>query len=88
MNKKTDLEKVAVQVKRTLTAQKRKQKLSELPDCPVLLSLNELATKTGLSYSFLRRMIVEERQVPYIQVGTKYMVNYNLFLQRLSEKGD
>ena len=37
MNKKTDLEKVAVQVKRTLTAQKRKQKLAELPDCPVLL---------------------------------------------------
>ena len=28
MNKKTDLEKVAVQVKRTLTAQKRKQKLN------------------------------------------------------------
>ena len=63
MNKKTDLEKVAVQVKRTLTAQKRKQKLAELPDCPSLLSLNELATKTGLSYSFLRRMIVEERHI-------------------------
>lgn len=88
IDKRTELEKVAVQVKRTLTAQKRKQKLAELPDCPVLLSLNELTTKTGLSYSFLRRMIVEERQVPYIQVGTKYMVNYNLFLQRLSEKGD
>lgn len=88
MNKKTDLEKVAVQVKRTLTAQKRKQKLAELPDCPVLLSLNELITKTGLSYSFLRRMIVEERQVPYIQVGTKYIINYSLFLQRLNEKGD
>lgn len=88
IDKRTELEKVAVQVKRTLTAQKCKQKLAELPDCPVLLSLNELTTKTGLSYSFLRRMIVEERQVPYIQVGTKYMVNYNLFLQRLSEKGD
>lgn len=88
MNKKTELEKVAVQVKRTLTAQKRKQKLAELPDCPVLLSLNELTTKTGLSYSFLRRMIVEERQVPYIQVGTKYIINYSLFLQRLDEKGD
>lgn len=88
MNKKTELEKVAVQVKRTLTAQKRKQKLAELPDCPVLLSLNKLTTKTGLSYSFLRRMIVEERQVPYIQVGTKYIINYSLFLQRLNEKGD
>lgn len=88
MNKKTDLEKVAVQVKRTLTAQKRKQKLAELPDCPSLLSLNELATKTGLSYSFLRRMIVEERQVPYIQVGTKYIINYGLFLQRLNERGN
>lgn len=53
-----------------------------------LLSLNELSAKTGLSYSFLRRMIVEEKQIPYMQVGTKYMVNYNLFLQRLNEKGD
>lgn len=88
IDKRTDLEKVAVQVKRTLTAQRRKQKLAELPGCPTLLSLNELATKTGLSYSFLRRMIVEERQVPYIQVGTKYIINYSLFLQRLNEKGD
>lgn len=88
IDKRTDLEKVAVQVKRTLTAQRRKQKLAELPDCPTLLSLNELASKTGLSYSFLRRMIVEERQVPYIQVGTKYIINYSLFLQRLNEKGD
>lgn len=39
-------------------------------------------------HSFLRRMIVEERQVPYIQVGTKYIINYSLFLQRLNEKGD
>lgn len=88
IDKRTDLEKVAVQVKRTLTAQRRKQKLAELPDCPTLLSLNELSAKTGLSYSFLRRMIVEEKQISYMQVGTKYMVNYNLFLQRLNEKGD
>lgn len=88
IDKRTDLEKVAVQVKRTLTAQRRKQKLAELQDCPTLLSLNELSAKTGLSYSFLRRMIVEEKQIPYMQVGTKYMVNYNLFLQRLNEKGD
>lgn len=27
-------------------------------------------------------------EVPYIQVGTKYIINYSLFLQRLNEKGD
>lgn len=51
-------------------------------------SLDAVKNIVKISNSFLRRMIVEERQVPYIQVGTKYIINYSLFLQRLNEKGD
>ena len=74
---------IAKQAKRALTAQKRKKRLERLPEPPTLLSLNELAIKTGLSYQFLRKMIVEEKHVPYMKVGRKYIVNYELFLQKL-----
>lgn len=74
---------IAKQAKRALTAQKRKKKIERLPEPPTLLSLNELAIKTGLSYQFLRKMIVEEKHVPYIKVGNKYIVNYELFLHKL-----
>ena len=74
---------IAKQAKRALTAQKRKKKIERLPEPPTLLSLNELAIKTGLSYQFLRKMIVEEKYVSYMKVGRKYIVNYELFLQRL-----
>ncbi|RGS66426.1 DNA-binding protein [Dorea formicigenerans] len=57
--------------------------MEKLPEAPTLLSLNELAIKTGLSYQFLRKMIVEEKHVSYMKVGRKYIVNYELFLQRL-----
>ena len=70
---------IAKQAKRALTAQKRKKKIERLPEPPTLLSLNE----TGLSYQFLRKMIVEEKHVAYMKVGRKYIVNYELFLQKL-----
>lgn len=69
-----------------------KQEIEDIQSFDVSDTMEE-ATKldrlaTNRMYSFLRRMIVEERQVPYIQVGTKYIINYSLFLQRLNEKGD
>ena len=80
----TDISRLARQVKRAVTLNKKKQMLQELPDCPTLLSLNELSHKTGLPYLFLRKMIVEEEQVPYIKVGRKVCVNYNVFLSKLN----
>lgn len=64
---------IAKRAKRALTAQKRKKKIERLPEPPTLLSLNELAIKTGLSYQFLRKMIVEEKHLPYMKVGNKYI---------------
>ena len=82
--KGTDISRLARQVKRAVTLNKKKQMLQELPDCPTLLSLNELFHKTGLPYLFLRKMIVEEEQVPYIRVGKKICVNYDMFLSKLN----
>lgn len=84
--KGTDISRLARQVKRAVTLNKKKQMLQELPDCPTLLSLNELANKTGLPYLFLRKMIVEEKQIPYIKVGRKVCVNYGVFLDKLNGK--
>lgn len=42
--------------------------------------------KTGLNYSFLRKMIVEEKQIPCLKVGNKFVVNYDLFLAVLGGK--
>lgn len=84
MGKTKELSEVAKQVKRSITLNKRRKMIRELPDCPTLLSLNELAEKTGLPYQFLRRMIVVERKLPYIRVGNKYCVNYSVFLDKLN----
>lgn len=83
---KGDISRLAKQVKRAVTLNRKKQMLQELPACPTLLSLNELCAKTGLPYMFLRKMIVEEHQVPYIRVGKKVCVNYSVFLDKLNGK--
>lgn len=81
-----NISQIARQVKRAVTLNRRKQAIEKLPDCPTILSLNELANKTGLPYLFLRKMIVEEKQIPYIKVGRKICVNYNVFLSKLNGK--
>lgn len=84
--KATQLRKIAVKAKRQLTRKKRQENIKNAPNPPLLLSLNELQKKTGLNYSFLRRMIVEEKHVPCLKVGNKFVVNYDLFLEVLGGK--
>ena len=78
------LRKLAILAKRQLTRKKRQE--NKAPNPPLLLSLNELQKKTGLNYSFLRKMIVEEKQIPCLKVGNKFVVNYDLFLAVLGGK--
>ena len=56
------LRKLAILAKRQLTRKKRQENIEKAPNPPLLLSLNELQKKTGLNYSFLRKMIIEEKQ--------------------------
>ena len=64
VNEAVQLRKLAIQAKRQLTRKKRQESIENAPNPPLLLSLNELQKKTGLNYSFLRKMIVEEKQIP------------------------
>ena len=74
------------QSKRFKSLQERKNYvMNELPDCPPLLCINELASKTRLPYQLLRRLIVEEHKIPYVKISNKYYVNYNHVLQYMDK---
>ena len=76
------------QSKRFKSLQERKNYvMNELPDCPPLLCINELASKTRLPYQLLRRLIVEEHKIPYVKLSNKYYVNYNHVLKYMNELG-
>lgn len=80
------LRKAAVKAKRQFTQAKKQERLDNLPEAPVMLSLNELQRKVQMPYQLLRKMIIEEKKVVYVQVGCKYLVNYDNFLELL--RGD
>lgn len=74
------------QMKRLKSIQERKNYvINELPECPPLLCINELAYKTKLPFQLLRRIIVEEHKIPYVKISNKYYVNYNHVLKYMEE---
>lgn len=81
----TETAKRVAQTKRLKSLQQRKDFINELPTCPPLLCINELAYKTKLPYQLLRRLIVEEHKIPYVKISTKYYVNYNHVLKYMDE---
>ena len=84
----TERAKRVAQSKRLKSLQLRKDYvINELPECPPLLCINELAYKTKLPFQLLRRLIIEENKIPYVKVSNKYYINYNHFLQYMDELG-
>lgn len=83
----SQLRNLAIQAKKQMARAKHKEAIEKLPESPVMLSLSELHNKTNLPYQLLRKMIVDEKQVPFVKVGKKYLVNYNMFLQLLCGNG-
>lgn len=82
----TKTAKRVAQSKRLKSLQQRKgYVINELPTCPALLCINELAYKTKLPYQLLRRLIIEENKIPYVKISNKYYINYNHFLQYMDE---
>lgn len=74
------------QMKRLKSIQERKNYvINELPECPPLLCINELAYKTKLPFQLLRRIIVEEHKIPYVKISNRYYVNYNHVLKYMEE---
>lgn len=81
----TESAKRVAQSKRLKSLQQRKDYVNDLPECPALLCINELANKTRLPYQLLRKIIVEEHKIPYVKISNKYYVNYNHVLQYMDE---
>lgn len=82
----TETAKRVAQTKRLKSIQDRKNYvINDLPECPALLCINELAYKTKLPYQLLRRLIVEENKIPYVKLSNKYYVNYNHVLKYMDE---
>ena len=82
----TKTAKRVAQSKRLKSLQERKNYvMNELPECPPLLCINELAYKTKLPFQLLRRIIVEEHKIPYVKISNKYYVNYNHVLKYMEE---
>lgn len=82
----TESAKRVAQMKRLKSIQERKNYvMNELPECPPLLCINELANKTRLPYQLLRRIIVEEHKIPCVKISNKYYVNYNHVLKYMDE---
>lgn len=80
------LRKAAVKAKRKFALAKKQERIDNLPEAPVMLSLSELERKVKMPYQLLRKMIIEEKKVVYVKVGSKYLINYNSFLELL--RGD
>lgn len=80
------LRKAAVKAKRQFTLAKKQERIDNLPEAPVMLTLSELQRKTQMPFQLLRKMIVGEHKISYIKVGGKYLVNYDNFLELL--RGD
>lgn len=82
------LRRAAVRAKRQFTLAKKQELLDSLPEAPIMLTLSELQRKTQMPFQLLRKMIVEEHKISYIKVGSKYLINYDSFLELLRGEKD
>lgn len=60
-----------------------------MSDLPIMMSLREAATQTGLSYDTLRHLCLSGR-IAHMRVGTrggKFLVNYGMLVEFLSKEG-
>ena len=62
------------------------QVITSTPDklpVPTMLSIKELANITHLSYNFIRQLCLKN-EITYIKAGTKYLINYEKFIEYLN----
>ena len=50
---------------------------------PTMLTIKELAERTNLSYTFIRKLC-KEKKIVHIKSGTKYLINYEKFIEYLN----
>lgn len=57
--------------------------MNETRTVPKMLTIRQLAEQTGISEYAIRRMC-KNNEITFIKTGSKYLVNFNLFLDFLN----
>ena len=65
------------------TAIQENGEIAEPKIIPKMKTLREMASLTGLSYDYIRKLCLEGRIV-HIKTGKKYLVNYDRFIDFLN----
>ena len=50
---------------------------------PCMLTIKEVALRTGLSQSFIRKLC-KNNEIVFVKSGKKYLINYNKFIDFLN----
>ena len=51
---------------------------------PTMWGLKEAASRTGLSYDYVRKLCIQGR-IPYIKAGSKYLVNGDRLMEYMNQ---
>ena len=51
---------------------------------PEMLPIKEVASRTGLSYNYIRKLCIENKIV-HVKAGVKYLVNFGRFCEYLNK---
>lgn len=64
-------------------SQKNKNRTKTDETAPDMVTIRELANRTGLSESHIRRLC-KTNKIKYIRAGVKYLINYDRFIDYLN----
>ena len=51
---------------------------------PEMITIKETASRTGLSYEFIRKLCINN-EIVHVRTGKRYLVNFNRFIDFLNE---
>lgn len=68
---------------RTTETKKRTKRIQTDKQSPEMLTIKEVALRTGVSEHFIR-ILCKKKEIVYVKSGTKYLINYNKFQEFLN----
>lgn len=66
-------------------SKKRKKRIPTDEKAPKMLPIKEVAIRTGISENHIRKLC-KAGKISFIKVGSKHLINYNLFIDYLNGK--
>ena len=67
----------------TTESKKRTKRIQTDKQSPEMLTIKEVALRTGVSEHFIR-ILCKKKEIVYVKSGTKYLINYNKFQEFLN----